>query len=88
MKTPADLAKGRLLKAVSDLAAARACVAATIALDVACFHCQQAVEKSLKAFLIFHGVAFPFTHDLGKLMPLCAAMDIAVRAAIGGRDQP
>lgn len=58
MKTPADLAKGWLLKAASDLAAARACVAGAVALDVACFHCQQAAEKSVKAFLIFHGWHF------------------------------
>ena len=24
-------------------------------LDNACFHCQQAIEKNLKAFLIYHG---------------------------------
>lgn len=75
MKTASDLAHGWLRKAESDLAAARACVAAGTALDVACFHCQQAAEKSLKAFLIFHQVQFPFTHDLSKLVPLCATID-------------
>ena len=75
MKTASDLAHGWLRKAESDLSAARVCVRAGTALDVACFHCQQAAEKSLKAFLIFHQVQFPFTHDLGKLVPLCAAVD-------------
>jgi HEPN domain-containing protein len=32
--------------------------------DAICFHCQQACEKYLKAFLIFHGVEFPRTHAL------------------------
>jgi HEPN domain-containing protein len=75
MKTPADLARGWLLKAASDLAAARVCLRAGTALDVACFHCQQAAEKSLKGFLIAHQVDFPFTHDLNKLVPLCATLD-------------
>lgn len=70
MKAPADLARSWLLKAASDLRAARACVAAGSP-DTACFHCQQAAEKSLKAFLIFHGIRFPFSHDLGRLIPLC-----------------
>jgi HEPN domain-containing protein len=33
-----------------------------------CFHAQQAVEKALKAVLIFHGVDFPLTHDLRELV--------------------
>ena len=32
--------------------------------DLVCFHCQQAAEKYLKAFLIFHEINFPKTHDL------------------------
>jgi HEPN domain-containing protein len=32
------------------------------------FHCQQAVEKSFKAWLAFHGVRFAFTHDLMALI--------------------
>lgn len=34
---------------------------------VACFHAQQAVEKSLKASLIFSGIGFRKTHDLESL---------------------
>jgi HEPN domain-containing protein len=26
--------------------------------DGICFHCQQAAEKALKAFLVFHGIDF------------------------------
>jgi HEPN domain-containing protein len=70
MKTPADLARGWMLKADSDLRSARACLAAGSP-DTACFHCQQTAEKSLKAFLIFHSINFPFTHDLGRLIALC-----------------
>ena len=36
-----------------------------------CFHCQQAVEKYLKAFLIFNKRNFRKTHDLDELKELC-----------------
>ncbi len=39
--------------------------------DVICFHAQQASEKYLKAFLIFHQINFPYTHDIGKLINIC-----------------
>src|SRR5213595_3317087 len=38
--------------------------------DAACFHCQQAVEKYLKARLIESGIPFPRTHDLSALLAL------------------
>lgn len=43
--------------------------------DVACFHCQQAVEKYLKAFLIFHEVEFPRTHNVEYLLEQSAKID-------------
>ncbi len=59
-------------KAESDLTAAEVCLAAGKALDTACFHCQQAAEKAIKSWLIASQVSFPFVHDLGKLLALCA----------------
>lgn len=41
----------------------------------ALFHCQQAVEKWLKAFLIWNGVAFPKVHDLHRIGRLCAEIE-------------
>lgn len=35
--------------------------------DSAVFHCQQSVEKALKAFLAFHGIGFRKTHDIEEL---------------------
>jgi HEPN domain-containing protein len=35
------------------------------------YHAQQCAEKYLKAFLVFHRVDFPFTHNIGKLLDLC-----------------
>ena len=78
MKAPADLARGWLLKAASDLRSAKACAQAGSP-DTACFHSQQAAEKALKAFLIFKEISFPFTHDLGKLISLCSQNDSAFK---------
>ena len=38
--------------------------------DAAGFHLQQAVEKSLKAWLALKGVDYPRTHDLNPLLGL------------------
>ena len=40
-----------------------------------CFHCQQCVEKSLKAFLMYHEINFPKIHDLLPLVKLCLNVD-------------
>jgi len=40
-----------------------------------CFHAQQAVEKYLKAFLIYHDVDFPRTHDVDFLLLECMKID-------------
>jgi HEPN domain-containing protein len=40
-----------------------------------CFHAQQAVEKYLKAFLIYHDVDFPRTHDVDFLLLECVKID-------------
>jgi HEPN domain-containing protein len=36
-----------------------------------CYHAQQAVEKFLKAFLVYHNIDFPKTHDLDFLLLEC-----------------
>ena len=38
--------------------------------DAACFHCQQSVEKCLRAALTRRGVEFPLSHELGNLLDL------------------
>lgn len=40
-----------------------------------CFHAQQAVEKFLKSFLIFHDQDFPKTHDVDFLLMKCQELD-------------
>jgi len=75
MKTQADLVRGWLLKAESDLINARMCLSARQALDTVCFHAQQAAEKCLKAYLAACEVEFPFIHNLEKLIELCTQCD-------------
>jgi HEPN domain-containing protein len=43
-----------------------------------CFHCQQAVEKFLKAFLVYHNIDFPRTHDLDFLLSECKKINSEV----------
>jgi len=47
-------------------------------LSVACFHAQQAVEKSLKAALFAHEIEFGRTHDLVRLALLLSGRGIVV----------
>ena len=39
------------------------------------FHCQQATEKYIKAYLVRHQVEFPKTHDIAKLLERVATID-------------
>jgi len=39
--------------------------------EIVCYHCQQFVEKYLKAFLVSKGQEPPHIHDLAKLAALC-----------------
>lgn len=75
MKSRSDLIEGLLRKAESDLENAVLCIAAGRALDTVGFHCQQAAERILKAYLTARGVDFPFIHNLEKLIDLCETCD-------------
>ena len=77
MKTKADLVKGWLRKAESDLKNANMCISAGESLDTACFHAQQVAEKYLKAYLTAKDVDFPYIHNLEKLIELCGNHDPA-----------
>ncbi len=43
--------------------------------DTAAYHCQQAAEKGIKAFLTVRAIPFPKTHDLTALVTLAKAID-------------
>ncbi len=84
MTVPPDvevLARGWLTKASNDLKNAEHTLTlpdGDCPFDTVCFHAQQCAEKSLKAFLTWHGVAFQRIHDLSELLRLCTmAPDLA-----------
>ena len=46
-----------------------------VSTEIVCFHCQQAVEKYLKAFLVYNDQEPPKTHDLAELIRQCRTFD-------------
>ena len=72
-----------LAKAALDLRSAEVDLAAhpPITSD-ALFHCQQAVEKALKAFLTWHDHPFRKTHDLVELGGRCVALDATLEPSL------
>ncbi|MDD3828204.1 MAG: HEPN domain-containing protein [Anaerolineae bacterium] len=71
-------ARAWLRKARSDLLSARVLVEhSPLVLGPAAFHCQQAAEKTLKAFLISRSVPFERVHSLVYLVDLCKVQDPA-----------
>ena len=72
-----DEAAAWLQFAADDLGTARALLGVTPSrVRQSLFHAQQAAEKSLKAFLIWHEQPFPLTHDLARLLRLCVATGV------------
>lgn len=70
MKTNLDLARLLVRKAESDLANAQRTIDSPGPYDTGLFHCQQAVEKYLKALLAVHNVTYPKIHDVTVLAEL------------------
>ncbi|MBI2980850.1 MAG: HEPN domain-containing protein [Deltaproteobacteria bacterium] len=65
-----------MTKAKSDLGSAKQLVSGSDPhADTAVYHCQQAAEKSLKAFLAFRDAKFEKTHNLTLLIDLCSEID-------------
>jgi HEPN domain-containing protein len=72
-----------LERAADDLReAAHDLTAAPLLVRGAVFHCQQAAEKALKAFLAAHERPFRRTHDLDELGIAVVALD-ATLVAVG-----
>lgn len=74
-----------LARAEDDLRGAEIDLAASPPLrGDAAFHCQQAVEKALKAFLTWHDRPFRKTHDLVELGAECVAINPALEPHLRG----
>jgi HEPN domain-containing protein len=64
-----DIARQWIAKAYNDLLNAdNNLQSKKIPYDTVCFHCQQATEKLLKAYLVSIGKSPPITHDLMLLL--------------------
>lgn len=71
-----DFIKQWLIKANEDLLVVELLTKSEIiATSSVCFHCQQAVEKFLKAFLIANGVDVRKTHNIEFLLSECSDID-------------
>ena len=71
-----DLTKGWLIKAKRNLLSARQLAQGPAPLlDTAAYHCQQAGEKAIKGFLVFHDIRFEKTHDLDVLISQAADIE-------------
>lgn len=72
-----------LTKARTDLRAAEHdMIAVPPLLDDVLFHCQQAIEKSLKAFLVLHDQPFRKTHSLEELGEQCLKLDVSLKPVV------
>ncbi len=60
--------KGWLKRAKSNLIRAKQPKHEEVFWEDLCFDAQQAVEKSLKALLLFHKIPFRFVHDIAELL--------------------
>jgi len=71
-----SLIKEWMLKAERDLGTARLTLDNKPEYtDIICYHCQQAVEKYLKAYLVYLDTPFEKKHDLDYLIDLIADKD-------------
>jgi HEPN domain-containing protein len=65
-----------LIKADHDIIAARTLISTRVdILDTVCFHCQQAIEKYFKAFLLYQRQRIKKTHFVSYLQVKCAEID-------------
>jgi len=70
-----------LVKARNDIRAAEISARHDLE-EVAVYHCQQAAEKTLKAFLTFRQQPFRKTHNLKDLGEACVALDPSLPASV------
>lgn len=74
LESPEPMVGQFVSKAEHDLQAALVLAREGNLADIVCFHCQQAVEKMLKAALLASGIEPPRTHDLGFLLETLEAV--------------
>jgi len=91
MKPPDVALRGLVLqwldKATADFdAAEQLCAQGDRFREIVAFHCQQAAEKYLKAFLVRHQIEFPKTHDIAKLLDRVATVNANLAESLRDAD--
>ena len=75
--------KAWLIKAANDLRAAQIDLDADPPLiEDSLFHCQQTVEKSFKAFLVWHDRPFRKTHSIEEIGEDCITIDASLSSLV------
>lgn len=81
MKTKRDLINSWINKAEKDLRSViHELSFSDVVTETVCFHCQQAAERYLKAYLVFLGISFTKTHEIGELITKCEDKDKKISA--------
>ncbi len=76
MKRKKDLIDSWILIAEKDLLSAKHELSfSDVVTGTVCFHCQQGAEKYIKAYLVFLGIPFSKTHEIGELITKCESKD-------------
>jgi len=79
-----EIVRQWLAKAEQDLKAAELLLSKDQPLFYpSCFHSQQAAEKYIKAYLTWHQVEFPKTHDFDELLELISKVDETLAERLG-----
>ena len=81
-RRPSDDPREWLNRARSDLTMAKT-QGPEIYYEDLCFHAQQAAEKAIKSILLFHGISFPYVHDIRELIRLLKRKAVNVPARVG-----
>jgi len=75
-----ELVRNWLTRASHDLRSSRALAALDDPLlDTAIYHCQQAAEKAIKAWLQSNDDPFPKTHDIEDLVERASRLNVLLR---------
>jgi HEPN domain-containing protein len=82
---PPDDPREWLQRARSNLALAKTHPPEAYLEDL-CFEAEQAAEKAIKALLIKRGVAFPYVHDLARLLTVLEEAGESIPEAIRGAE--
>jgi HEPN domain-containing protein len=71
-----ELVRSWLIKSHRDLLSAHELASAeTPLLDTAAYHCQQAAEKAIKGYLLYHDIRFEKSHDIVLLISQAVDID-------------